>query len=121
MRYALLIYADEKAWESVPHEQQHAIYQEYEKFAQELEERGVMCGGDQLADSPAATTVRVRDGERLVTDGPFAETKETLGGYYIIDVESVDEAIDWAAKIPGARHGSVEVRPLMVVPAEAPA
>ena len=74
MKYALLIYADEKAWASVPHDEQHAIYEEYDKFANELVERGVMRGGDQLADSPAATTVRVRDGQQLVTDGPFAET-----------------------------------------------
>jgi len=113
MRYALLIYADEKAWESVPREQQHAIYQEYEKFAQELEERGVMRGGDQLADSPAATTVRVRDGQRLVTDGPFAETKEQLGGYFLVEVDDLDTAIELASKIPGARHGSVEVRPII--------
>ena len=113
MRYALLIYADEKAWESVPHEQQHAIYQKYEKFAQELEERGVMRGGDQLADSPAATTVRVRDGQRLVTDGPFAETKEQLGGYFLVEVDDLDTAIELASKIPGARHGSVEVRPII--------
>ncbi len=113
MRYALLIYADEKAWESVPHEQQHAIYQEYEKFAQELEERGVMRGGDQLADSPAATTVRVRDGQRLVTDGPFAEAKEQLWGDFLVEVDDLDTAIELASKIPGARHGSVEVRPII--------
>jgi hypothetical protein len=112
MKYALLIYADEKAWESVPHDQRHAIYEEYDKFANELVERGVMRGGDQLADSPAATTVRVRDGQQLVTDGPFAETKETLGGYYLIDAESEDKALEWAAKIPGARYGKIEVRPV---------
>ena len=90
MKYALLIYADEKAWASVPHDEQHAIYEEYDKFANELVERGVMRGGDELADSPAATTVRVRDGEQLVTDGPFAETKEQLGGYYIVEVGDLD-------------------------------
>ena len=115
MKYALLIYADEKAWESVPHDQRHAIYEEYDKFANELVERGVMRGGDQLADSPAATTVRVRDGQQLVTDGPFAETKEQLGGFFLLETESADEAIAWAAKVPAARYGSIEVRP--VVPA----
>ena len=113
MKYALLIYADEKAWESVPHDQRHAIYEEYEKFANELVERGVMRGGDQLADSPAATTVRARDGQQLVTDGPFAETKEQLGGYLLIDAESLDEAIEIAARIPTARDGTIEVRPIV--------
>ena len=95
MKYALLIYADEKAWASVPHDEQHAIY------------------GDQLADSPAATTVRVRDGQQLVTDGPFAETKEQLGGYFLVEVDDLDTAIELAGKLPGARHGSVEVRPII--------
>ena len=113
MKYALLIYADEKAWDAVPHDQQHAIYEEYEKFANELVERGVMRGGDQLAYSPAATTVRVRDGQQLVTDGPFAETKEQLGGYFLVEVDDLDTAIELASKIPGARHGSVEVRPII--------
>jgi len=113
MKYALLIYADEKAMESVPHDQRHAIYEEYEKFANELVERGVMRGGDQLADSPAATTVRVRDGEQLVTDGPFAETKEQLGGYYLINAKDLNDAIQVASKIPSAKFGSIEVRPIM--------
>ena len=72
-----------------------------------------MRGGDQLADTPAATTVRVRQGERLVTDGPFAETKEQLGGYFLVDVDDLDTAIELAAKIPGARRGSIEVRPII--------
>src|SRR5439155_513032 len=113
MKYALLIYADEKAMEAVPHDQRHAMYEEYEKFANELVERGVMRGGDQLADSPAATTVRVREGQQLVTDGPFAETKEQLGGYFLVEVDDLDTAIELASKIPGARHGSVEVRPII--------
>ena len=105
MKYALLIYADEKAWESVPHDERHAIYEEYDKFANELVERGVMRGGDQLADSPAATTVRVRDGQQLVTDGPFAETKEQLGGYFLVEVDDLDTAIELASKIPGVPAG----------------
>ncbi len=111
MKYALLIYADEKAWESVPHDQRHAIYEEYDKFANELVERGVMRGGDQLADSPAATTVRVRDGQQLVTDGPFAETKEQLGGFWVIRAADLDEALAWAAKATSACAAPVEVRP----------
>jgi hypothetical protein len=113
MRYVLLIYSSEKEWAAVPHDQQHAIYQEYEKYAQELEERGVMRGGDQLADTPAATTVRVREGEQLVIDGPFAETKEQLGGYFVVEVDDLDTAIELAGRLPGARHGSVEVRPII--------
>jgi hypothetical protein len=75
MKYLLLIYASEEEWAARPHDEQHAIYEEYEKVAREFEERGVMRGGDQLADTPAATTVRIREGQQLVTDGPFAETK----------------------------------------------
>ena len=112
MKYALLIYADEKAWTSVPHDEQHAIYEEYDKFANELVERGVMRGGDQLAESPAATTVSVREGQQLVPDGPFAKTKEQLGGF-LVEVDDLDTAIELASKIPGARHGSVEVRPII--------
>ena len=73
----------------------------------------MLLGGEGLQPSSAATTVRVRDGERVLTDGPFAETKEQLGGFYLLDCDNLDEAIDWAAKIPGAGHGSVEVRPVM--------
>jgi hypothetical protein len=113
LKYLLLIYASEEGWAAIPHDEQHAIYQEYEKVAREFEERGVMRGGDQLADTPAATTVRIRDGQQLVTDGPFAETKEQLGGYFIVDVDDLDTAIELAAKIPGARHGSIEVRPII--------
>ena len=114
MKYALLIYADEKAWASVPPDEQHAIHEEYDKFANELVERGVMRGGDELADSPAATTVRVRDGQQLVTDGPFAETKEQLGGYYVIEADGLDRALEAAKRCPGAKGGTIEVRPVMV-------
>jgi hypothetical protein len=113
MKYVLLIYTSEKERAAAPHDQQQAIYQEYEKVAREFEERGVMRGGDELADTPAATTVRVRDAQKLVTDGPFAETKEQLGGYFLVEVDDLDTAIELAAKIPGARHGSIEVRPII--------
>jgi hypothetical protein len=81
----------------------------------------VLVGADQLQPTSAATTVRVREGDQLVTDGPFAETKEQLGGYYLIEVESMDEALEWAAKLPSARYGSIEVRPLVPMRAETPA
>jgi hypothetical protein len=117
MQYALLIYDDQLATRS--DEERAAIYQEYMAFSQELHASGAMVGGDQLAPVDTATTVRVRDGQTLTTDGPFAETKELLGGYYLIDVESIDEALEWAAKIPSARFGSIEVRPIVPVRAEA--
>ncbi|HZE28928.1 MAG TPA: YciI family protein, partial [Gaiellaceae bacterium] len=88
--------------------------QAYMQYTKELQDSGALVAGDALEPTPTATTVRVRNDETLTTDGPFAETKEQLGGYYLVDVGSLDEALEWAAKIPGARHGSVEVRPLMV-------
>jgi hypothetical protein len=95
-------------------EEMGQIMQAYGTFTQELQDSGAMVAGDALEPIETATTVRVRNDETLTTDGPFAETKEQLGGYYLVDVGSLDEALAWAAKIPGARHGSVEVRPLMV-------
>ena len=85
----------------------------YGAFGQEIEEKGVHVAGEGLQPTATATTVRVRDGERLITDGPFAETKEQLGGFYLLDCKDLDEAIGWAAKIPGAQSGHVEVRPVM--------
>jgi len=88
--------------------------QAYGALTQEMEQKGVLVAGDGLYPTATATTVRVRDGERDVTDGPFAETKEQLGGFYVLDVKDLDEAIEWAAKIPGSQVGSVEIRPVMV-------
>ena len=85
----------------------------YGAFGQEIEAAGVHVAGEGLQPTATATTVRVRDGERLLTDGPFAETKEQLGGFYLLDCKDLDEAIGWAAKIPGAQQGAVEVRPVM--------
>jgi len=113
MKYLLLIYSSEKDQAAMSHDERHAMYEDYGKVAREMEERGVMRGGDELADTDAATTVRIRDGEQLVTDGPFAETKEQLGGYFLVEVDDLDTAIEFAAKIPGARHGSIEVRPIV--------
>jgi hypothetical protein len=113
MQYALLIYADESDWENVPEEVRAASRGEYETFAREAEARGMMRGGDELKSSATATTVRVRDGETLVTDGPFAETKEQLGGFFLLECRDMDEAIEMAAKIPGARHGAIEIRPVV--------
>jgi hypothetical protein len=121
MQYALLIHTDEQLWPTLSEDDRNALFAEYGTYTQELRDAGVMRGGDALQPTQAATTVRVRDGETLTTDGPFAETKEQLGGFYLIDVASLDEALEWAAKIPGARSGSVEVRPVMPTMAETPA
>jgi hypothetical protein len=114
MQYLLLIYGDEGSWDSLSDEDRGQIFQAYGAFTKELEDSGSMIGGNALQPTQSATTVRVQNDETLTTDGPFAETKEQLGGYYLIEAESLDEAIEWAAKIPGARHGAIEVRPVMV-------
>jgi hypothetical protein len=93
-----------------------AMVDEYNAFAKEAGERGVLRSGEALMPVATATTVRVRDGESLVTDGPFAETAEILGGFYILDCKDLDEALEMAAKIPDARNGSVEVRPIAEIP-----
>ena len=112
MQYLLLIQDDEQNWATLPEEGRRRVVAEYLALTEEMHERGVILGSNRLAPVSAASTIRVRDGEEVVTDGPFAETKEQLGGYYLIDVESLDEALDWAARIPTARRGSVEVRPV---------
>ena len=121
MNYMLLIYDDEALWGSMSDEERGRIFQEYGAYTQELRDKGAFVAGDPLQPTSTATTVRVRDGEQLATDGPFAETKEQLGGYYIVDVDTLDEAIEWAGRIPSARLGSIEVRPVMPVGAEAQA
>ncbi|HEX6701773.1 MAG TPA: YciI family protein, partial [Gaiellaceae bacterium] len=117
MQYMLLIYNDERAWASLAEDERSAIVREYFALTDELREHGAYVAGAPLQPTTAARTIRVRDGEQLATDGPFTETKEQLGGYYLIDAESDDEAAAWAAKIPAARYGSIEVRPLLPVPA----
>ena len=113
MQYIALIYGDHEVWESMSPEEQQAQYAQYGAFAEEARTRGKLLGGDELDSPTTATTVRVRDGETLTTDGPFTETKETLGGYFLLDCEDLDEAIELAAKIPAARGGAVEVRPIV--------
>ncbi len=107
MQYLATIYTDDQA-DGAP------MLDEYMAFSAAAAEAGVMVGGDELAPVSAATTVRVRGDETLVTDGPFAELKETLGGYFVFECATIDEACEWAAKIPGARHGAIEVRPVHV-------
>lgn len=116
MQYLLLIYGDESAAASVSEEEQTAVFQEYMRYTQEIDEAGKYVGGEALQPTETATTVRVRDGKTLTTDGPFAETREQLGGYYVVEADNLDEAIELAARIPGARSGSIEVRPIMPTP-----
>jgi hypothetical protein len=121
MNYILLIYGDEQQRVSMSDTERDQMFAEYGALTQELQDKGVLVAGDPLQPTSSATSVRVRDGEQLTTDGPFAETKEQLAGYYIVDVETLDDALAWGAKIPGARIGTIEVRPLMPVPTEAQA
>jgi len=109
-----LIYTDPESWDSVAEEEQKDIYRRYGELTEDARAAGVYVGGAQLGSTGDATTVRIRDRETLVTDGPYAEVKEALGGYYLFECGSLDEALDWAAKIPGAAQGAVEVRALHV-------
>jgi hypothetical protein len=115
VQYACLIYEPPDSPNATP-EEQRQIFADYMKFTEEIQKAGTMQGGAPLQPTTTATTVRVRKGQRLTTDGPFAETKEWLSGFYLLECKSLDEALDWAAKIPGAKYGSIEVRPLMDIP-----
>ncbi len=112
MRYLLMICADESAVQALSPEEGASMLGEYAAFGEEMARRGVLRSGERLRPTTDATTVRVRDGEVLASDGPFAETKEQIGGYYVVDCKDLDEAIEVAAKIPGARAGAIEVRPI---------
>jgi hypothetical protein len=114
VKFLALIYGEEGGWESLSDEERSRMYERYGAFAREGREAGVVIGGDELDSTSNATTVRVRDGQTAVTDGPYAEAKEALGGYFILEAASMDEALDWAARIPAAEHGAVEVRPIHV-------
>jgi hypothetical protein len=112
MEYLLLIYSNEKAWDAMPKAELDAVYGEYMAFTEAIKKSGNYKGGNPLQPTPTATTVRVKGGKTLTTDGPFAETKEQLGGYYLVEAKDLDEAIALAARIPSARMGSIEVRPI---------
>jgi hypothetical protein len=114
LQYALLIYDDGAAWAELSEEEQNRILGEYWALDEALKQAGAHAGGEALHPVATARSVRVRNGETLVTDGPFAETKEALGGFYLIDVDSEAEALEWAARIPSAPLGTIEVRPVMV-------
>jgi hypothetical protein len=115
MQYLLLIYGQESDWFNRTQAEIGAMVADYGKFTEEITKQGKNLGSNRLTPVASATTVRIRDGKRTVTDGPFAETKEQLGGYYLVEAADLDEAINIAAKIPAAKHGSVEVRPIFTM------
>jgi hypothetical protein len=114
MQYLLMIYANEAEHEKIVEATGTKMYEEYGAFTQGIIQSGNFKAGDRLRPVDTATTVRIRDGKTLITDGPFAETREQLGGYYLIEAKDLDAALAIAAKIPGARYGSIEVRPIWV-------
>src|SRR5262245_14912936 len=112
MQYLLLIHHDERAWDELGETEQQNVYVEYRQLMADMQTAGQFLSGSQVQSSASATTVRVRGGTRLVTDGPFAETSEQLGGYFLVEVENLDTAIALAGRIPSARMGTIEVWPL---------
>jgi hypothetical protein len=112
MRYILLIHDDDAEWDAMSQDERDAIGAEFLAFNDELRAAGALVVGNELQPGSTASVVSVRDGATAVTDGPFAETKEVLGGYYLVDAETLEEAHAWAAKVPSARFGHIEVRPV---------
>ncbi len=113
MRYAMLIYTQETSPDDISEEERNAVMNAYFEFTNDVRQKGIMSAGEALQPISTATSVRVRAGETLSSDGPFAETKEQLGGFYLIEARDLNDAIQVAAKIPSARIGSIEVRPVM--------
>ena len=113
MKYLLMIYEEEKAWNALSDAERGKIFGEYMQFSNEIKAEGKYVGGNPLKPTSTATTVRVRNGKQMVTDGPFAETKEQLGGYFLVEATDLDDAIKIAGRIPGAKMGSIEVRPVL--------
>jgi hypothetical protein len=116
MQYLLMLYAEEAGWNKLTAEQEQGVAA-YKAYTEALTKAGVLTGSNRLQPSSAATTVRVANGKPQVLDGPYVESKEQIGGYYLIDVADLDAAISWAARCPGASHGVVEVRPSWCMPA----
>lgn len=112
MKYILLIYGNEQVWAGMSREELENVLAEHMKYSEEMAKAGVLQGGAELQPVATASTVRFENGRRRTLDGPFAETKEQLGGYYLIEVENLDQAIAWAEKMPGMTEGAVEIRPL---------
>ncbi len=120
MKYALLIYGDESEAPAPDSPEAMAVMKSYYDFTNAINEQGINRGGEALDSVQTATCVRVRDGQTMTTDGPYAETKEQLGGFYLIDVDDLDAALEVAARLPGSHHGTVEVRPVWEVPENMP-
>jgi len=116
MKFLAMLFADESRWANATEADMAATMEAHNVFGEAAGKAGVLVGGEALELSNTATTVRVRDGERMLTDGPFVETKEQIGGYYVLQCKDLDEALTWAAQIPEAKHGTVEVRPIMEFP-----
>jgi hypothetical protein len=114
MQYLLMIYAHEGGWAKLTKAEQEQGEAAYTGYTEALKKAGVLTGSNRLQPSVAATTVRLANGKQQVLDGPYADSKEQLGGYYLIDVADLDAAISWAARCPGAAHGTVEVRPIWI-------
>jgi hypothetical protein len=112
MQYLLMIYSVEGTWARMPEAAQKEGMAAYNAYTEALRKAGILLGSNRLRDTADATTVRVANGKPQVMDGPFADTKEQLGGYYLIEAKNLDDAIAWASRCPGASHGSVEVRPV---------
>jgi hypothetical protein len=112
MKYMLLIHDNEKAWGALGDDEQKQIMAEYRRVTEQMRASGHHRAGSQLQPTSTATSVRVRNGKRLITDGPFAETREQLGGYYLVEAKDLDEAISLAERLPSARMGTIEIRPL---------
>ena len=112
MKYILLIYGDEKGWQSMSQEEMQKVYAGHRAYGEAMTKAGVMRGGSELKPVSTATTVRFTNSKPATLDGPFAETKEQLAGYYIIETDNLESALDWAGKMPGMTNGAVEVRPL---------
>jgi hypothetical protein len=116
MKYLLLIYENEGAWATMPEAEQGQVFGEYMTYTQDIARSGHLLHGEALQPTLTATSVRVKDGRTITTDGPFAETREQLGGFYLVEAKDLDEAIALAARIPGARSGTIEVRPVLPTP-----
>ena len=116
MQYLLMLYAEEAQWNKMTKEQQEQGAAAYGAFSEALKKAGALAGSNRLQPSQSATTVRVANGKSQVLDGPFVDSKEQVGGYYLIDVPDLDSALSWAARCPGASHGVIEVRPIWAMP-----
>jgi hypothetical protein len=112
MKYILLIYGDERVWGGMSPDEMGRLYEAHKAYGKAMEDAGVLREGSELRPTSTARSVRFDSGQPKTVDGPFAETKEQLGGYYVIETDSPEQAIQWAAKMPGMTHGTVEVRPL---------